>query len=55
MLSVNNAILSKDGEIFISYCFYDYTEYEEGENLKEEAVDDSAEESEDAVEDDKYG
>lgn len=44
MLSVNNAILSKDGEIFISYCFYDYTEYEEGENLKEEAVDDSAEE-----------
>ena len=54
MLSVNNAILSKDGEIFISYCFYDYTEYEEGENLKEEAVDDSAEESEDAVEDDKY-
>lgn len=54
MLSVNNAILSKDGEIFISYCFYDYTEYEEGENLKEEAVDDSAEESEDAVEYDKY-
>ena len=54
MLSVNNAILSKDGEIFISYCFYDYTEYEEGENLKEEAVDDSAEESEDAVEADKY-
>ena len=54
MLSVNNAILSKDGEIFISYCFYDYTEYEEGENLKEEAVDDSAEDSEDTVEDDKY-
>ena len=54
MLSVNNAILSKDGEIFISYCFYDYTEYEEGENLKEDALDDSAEESEDAVEDDKY-
>lgn len=29
---------------FISSVFYDYTEYEEGENLKE-ALDDSAEES----------
>ena len=51
MLSVNNAILSNDGDIFISYYFYDYTEYEKGENLKEEAVDDSTEEF---VEDDKY-
>ena len=51
MLSVNNAILSNDGDIFISYYFYDYTEYEKEENLKEEAIDDSTEE---VVEDDKY-
>ena len=36
------------------YYFYDYTEYEKGENLKEEAVDDSTEESEEFVEYDKY-
>ena len=34
MLSVNNAILSKDGNIFISYYFYDYMKSEEDENLK---------------------
>lgn len=53
MLSVNNAILSNEGDIFISYSFYDYTEYEEGEELKEETVDESAEEVE-ADEGDKY-
>lgn len=50
MLSVNNAILSKDGNIFISYYFYDYMKSEEDENLKEESVDDNAEDATD----DKY-
>ena len=46
----SNAIFSKDGNIFISYYFYDYMKSEEYENLKEESLDDN---TEDAT-DDKY-
>lgn len=42
VLSIDNAVLSNSGEVFISYYFYEYEEYEEGKDSEE--ADDKAEE-----------